>query len=194
MDTLQFFQLHHERLHSQIKRNFLDELTDEQMRLRPYEHSNSISWLVWHMARCEDLMSFIVTGQSQVLQEEKWLSRFHLSRHDIGTGMTDEEVGDFTDRVDLHALKEYYNTVGKRTQEVVRSLRPEELDEVPDSAYLSQKLVADGTAKENIIDFLIWEREGNTKGWWLGHLGLTHNHLHRGEALTIRGLQGIRNR
>ncbi len=80
------------------------------------------------------------------------------------------------------------------TKEVVRSPRPEELDEVPDSAYLSQKLVADGTAKENIIDFLIWEREGNTKGWWLGHLGLTHNHLHRGEALTIRGLQGIRNR
>ena len=88
----------------------------------------------------------------------------------------------------------YRHLSGKRTQEVVRSLRPEELDEVPDSAFLSQKLVADGTAKENIIDFLIWEREGNTKGWWLGHLGLTHNHLHRGEALTIRGLQGIRNR
>jgi hypothetical protein len=194
MDTLQFFQLHHERLHAQIEREFLNKLTDDQMRLRPYECSNSIAWLVWHMARCEDLMGFILTGHPQVLAEEEWLSRFDLSRHDIGTGMTDEEVGDFTTRVNLTTLKEYYKVVGKRTLEVVKGLRPEDLDEVPDSAYLSQKLVADGTAKENIIDFLIWEREGKNKGFWLGQLGLTHNHLHRGEALTIRGLQGIRNR
>jgi DinB superfamily len=194
MDTLQFFQLHHERLHAQIERDFLDKLTDDQMRLRPYEYSNSIAWLVWHMARCEDLMGFILRGHRQVLAEEEWLSRFDLSRHDIGTGMTDEEVGHFTTRVNLTTLKEYYKAVGKRTLEVVKGLRPEDLDEVPDSAYLSQKLVADGTAKENIIDFLIWEREGKNKGFWLGQLGLTHNHLHRGEALTIRGLQGIRNR
>lgn len=194
MDTIQFFLLHHERLHSQIEGTFFAGLTDEQMRFRPGRHMNSIAWTIWHMVRCEDLMSFIIAGQSQVLAQEEWLFRFSLSRHDIGTGMTDEEVGDFTDRVDLSVLKDYYQTVGKMTQEVAKGLRPEELDEVPDSAYLSQKLVADGTAKEDIIDLLIWEREGNTKGWCLGHLGLTHNHLHRGEALTIRGLQGIRNR
>lgn len=194
MDALQFFLLHHERLHAQVEREFLSGLSDDQMRSRPYKGSNSIAWLVWHMARCEDLMGFIIAGRRQVLAEADWLSRFNLSRHDIGTGMMDEEVGDFTTRVDNAALQEYYKAVGKTTQEVVRSLRPEDLDEVPDSAYLSRKLVADGTAKENIIDFLIWEREGNTKGWWLGHLGIGHNQLHRGEALTVRGLQGVRNR
>jgi hypothetical protein len=40
----------------------------------------------------------------------------------------------------------------------------------------------------------IWEREGQTKGWWLGHLGIGHNQMHRGQALTLRGLHGIRNR
>jgi len=194
MDALQFFLLHHDRVHSQVEREFLTGLTDEQMRSRPYERSNSIAWLVWHMARCQDLMSFIIAGRRQVLAETDWLSRFNLSRHDIGTGMNDEEVADFTSRVDIVSLKDYYKAVGKRTQELAQSLRPEDLDEIPDPAYLSRKLVEDGTARENIIDFLIWEREGNTKGWWLGHLGIAHNQLHRGEALTVRGLQGIRNR
>jgi hypothetical protein len=145
------------------------------------------------MARCEDLMNFIISGRSQLLAEQKWPARFELSHHEIGTGMSDEEVGDFTEKVDLVVLKDYYKAVGSRTQEVVRYLRPEELDQVPDAAYLSRKLVEDGTANQHIINRIIWEREGNNKGWWLGHLGLTHNHLHRGEALTIRGILGIRN-
>ena len=194
IDALQLFSGPNLRVHAQVERDFLDRLTDEQMRLHPYESSNSIAWLVWHMARCEDMMSFIITGQTQVLAQGDWLSRFDLSGHDIGTGMSDEEVGNFTERVDLAALKDYYKAVGKQTQAMVGGLKPEDLDEVPDSAYLSQKLVADGTAKDHIINFLIWEREGNNNGWWLVHLDLTHNHLHRGEALTIRGLQGIRNR
>jgi hypothetical protein len=194
MDALQLFSLHHERVHTQVERDFLNSLNGDQLRLRPYKRANSIAWLVWHMARCEDLMNFIVAGQPQLLSGADWLSRFNLTRHDIGTGMNDEEVGSFTEKVDLSILKGYYRAVGQRTQEMVKTLKPEDLDDVPDSAYLSQKLLADGTAKGNIIDFLIWEREGNVKGWWLVHLGLTHNHLHRGEALTIRGLQGIRNR
>ncbi|MFQ6026827.1 MAG: DinB family protein [Dehalococcoidia bacterium] len=194
MDTLEFFLLHHERLHSQIERDFIQRLTGDQMRYRPAENINSIAWLVWHMARCEDLMSFILCARRQVLSEGDWLTRFNLTQHDIGTGMQDEEVGEFTSRVDLELLGDYYSSVGRRTIEVIQGLKSEDLNEVPDSAYLSQALVADGTARENIIDFLIWEREGNTKGWWLGHLGLAHNHLHRGEALTVRGMQGIRNR
>ena len=194
MDALQFFLLHHQRVHAQIESSFLNKLTEDQIRCRPYERSNSIAWLVWHMARCEDAMGFIVSGRRQVLFEGDWLSRFSLSRHDIGTGMTDEDVDDFTTRVDVPALKAYYSAVGNRTREMVKGLRPGDLDEVTDSARLSQALVEDGTAKENIIDFLIWERKGNTKGWWLGHLGWGHNQTHRGEALTIRGMQGIRAR
>jgi hypothetical protein len=37
------------------------------------------------------------------------------------------------------------------------------------------------------------EREGWSKGLWLGHMDIGHNQLRRGEALTIRSLLGIRN-
>jgi hypothetical protein len=31
-------------------------LTDEQMRVRPREDLNSLAWLMWHIARGEDIM------------------------------------------------------------------------------------------------------------------------------------------
>jgi uncharacterized damage-inducible protein DinB len=190
MDALQFFLLHHKQTHWQVERDFLTGLSDEQMRCRPYERSNSIAWLVWHMARCEDMMGLTIAGRPQVLDEGDWLKRLHLSIRDVGTGMADEEVSDFSARVDIAALRAYYETVGRRTVEVVKSLRPEDLDEVPNL----QKLRAEGVFRENAM-WAISEREGKrTNGQWLGHLGIAHNQTHRGEALTIRGLLGIRNR
>ena len=194
MDTLEFFLLHHGRLHSGTERVLFDELTKEQMRFRYREDVNSIAWLVWHMARCEDIMNVIIADRPQVLSEGAWLSRFNLSQHEIGTGMSDDEVGDFSTVIDLDVLRDYYRAVGENTQAMVRRLSPNELDEVPDSAQLSRSLAADGSVRETVIDWLIWEREGNDKGWWLGHLGLTHNYLHRGEGMIVRGLQGVRGR
>lgn len=193
MDTLQFFLLHHERVHSQVERDFLTGLTDDQMRSRPYERSNSIAWLVWHMARCEDMMAMIIAGRPQLLGQAGWLSRFNLSRRDIGTGMADDEVSDFSSRVNIAALRAYYKAVGDKTQKVVRTLRPEDLDEVPDPSQLRALLSAEGALGEN-AGWVNQLYDGQTKGWFLGHLGIGHNQMHRGEALTVRGLQGIRNR
>jgi hypothetical protein len=46
--------------------------------------------------------------------------------------MSADEVSDLSARLDLVALRDYYTAVGQRTVEVVRSLRPEVLDEHPD--------------------------------------------------------------
>ncbi len=86
-------------------------------------------------------------------------------------------------------LRGYYNAVGRSTVEVVKTLRSQELDAMPDL----HRLHTEGICREEAM-WAISEREGQTKGWWLGHLGLGHNQMYRGEALTIRGLQGIRNR
>src|SRR5215472_15949396 len=32
-------------------------LTDEQMRVRPREDLNSLAWIMWHIARAEDVMT-----------------------------------------------------------------------------------------------------------------------------------------
>jgi DinB superfamily len=186
MDTIDFFVRHYERLHMQVERDFLHELSEAQMRLRPHG-LNSIAWLVWHMARYEDLLNLLLVGRPQLLDEEDWLRRLNLSIRDVGTGMGDEEVSDLSARLDLAALRDHYTAVGRRTVEVVRSLRHEALDELPDL----ERLRAAGVFRENAVR-LIAEREGETKGWWLGQLGIAHSQSHRGQAVTIRLLQGIR--
>jgi DinB superfamily len=188
MDAREFFLVHHEHVHSQVARELLQGLSDEQMRLRP-NGLNSVAWLVWHMARCEDAINVLVASRPQVLDQNDWLTRLNVSLRDVGTGMTDDEVSDLSARLDLGVLRHYYHAVGRRTVEVVKSLQSEHLNESPDL----HQLRAEGVFRESAM-WAISEREGQTKGWWLGHLGIGHNQMHRGQALTLRGLQGIRNR
>jgi hypothetical protein len=188
MDAREFFLLHHGRVHAQVEKDFLHDLSEAQMRLRP-AGLNSIAWIVWHMARCEDVINVLLAERPQVLDQEDWLTRLNLSPRDVGTGMADNEVSAWSARVNLEALCGYYTAVGQSTVEVVTTLRPQALDEMPDL----HRLHTEGVFREAAM-WAISEREGQTKGWWLGHLGLGHNQMHRGEALTIRGLQGIHNR
>jgi hypothetical protein len=160
------------------------------MRLRP-KGLNSIAWIVWHMARCEDALNLLLADRPQVLDQEHWFDRLHVARRDVGTGMADAEVSTLSASVDLTALNGYYTAVGQSTVAVVTSLPPQELDAIPDLHRLHPEV--EGVFQENAM-WAISEREGASKGWWLGHLGIAHNQMHRGEALTIRGLQGMRNR
>jgi hypothetical protein len=82
MDAIDFFVLHYGRLHRQVERDFLHGLGDAQMRLRPHG-LNSIAWLVWHMARCEDALSIVLVGRPQVLDEEDWGSLGSICRFAI---------------------------------------------------------------------------------------------------------------
>jgi hypothetical protein len=172
MDALEFFALHHERLHLQVTRDFLQGLSEPQMRLRP-QGLNSIAWLVWHMARCEDALNLLLAGRPQVLDAEGWLPRLQLSIRDVGTEMSDDEASDLSARIHLPALRDYYTAVGQRTVEVVRSLRPEALDELPDL----DRFRAAGVFREKAL-WAIVERAGQTKGWWLGQLGIAHSQSH----------------
>src|SRR5215475_8003329 len=94
-------------------------LTDEQMRVRPREDLNSIAWLVFHIARAEDIfLNAILAGRPQVF-EDGWAKKLNVTRRDFGIGMTSAEVTDLTRQIDLAALKEYRDAVGTRTREVV---------------------------------------------------------------------------
>jgi hypothetical protein len=96
-------------------------LTDDQMRVRPREDLNSLAWLMWHIARAEDIMAnLIVNGRDQVF-DDGWLPRLKIERRDFGIGMTKPEVSELSAKIDLAALRDYRDAVGRRTQEIVRA-------------------------------------------------------------------------
>ena len=67
-------------------------LTDAQMRVRPREDLNSLAWLMWHIARAEDIVVNQVVGGGGQLFDEGWTKRLNVPRRDFGIGMTGPEV------------------------------------------------------------------------------------------------------
>src|SRR5712692_513690 len=127
MDIRDLFLSQHAAMHSAAvggkkmsaaERTFTG-VTDEQMRVRPREDLNSVAWLMWHIARAEDIMvNTILAGRSQVF-DEAWGKRLGITRPDFGIGMSSAEVSELSRQIEPAALREYRDAVGVRTREVV---------------------------------------------------------------------------
>jgi DinB superfamily len=199
MTALEFFLTQHTRLHSakvaEVEGgSFADRvfggLTDEQMRLRPARGVNSLAWLLWHLARAEDaVVNAVVGAREQVLNAEDWPGRLGVARRDIGTAMTDTEVGELGARLDLSAARAYRDAVGRRTQEVVRELAPARWSEVL-SAVDTDRAVAAGAFGPG-AEWVPKMYQGRTRAGMLGANAISHNAMHLGEAISVRGLAGL---
>ena len=127
MDVRQLFLDQHSAMHSVAvagnKASAADRafagLSDEQMRVRPPEDLNSLAWLMWHIARAEDIIVNPVLGARSQVFDDGWLRRLGIERRDFGIGMSSAEVSELTRQVDLAALRDYRDAVGRRTREVV---------------------------------------------------------------------------
>src|SRR5215510_4235792 len=94
MDALQFFLLRHEALRSTTAQQSIDilfsQLSEAQLRHRPRPDLNSIAWIVWHMARCEDFgVQRLVGYRPQIFDQQGWMARLHVPLRDSGTCMTE---------------------------------------------------------------------------------------------------------
>lgn len=138
-------------------------------------------------------MNRFIAERPQVFEEGRWLERLNLSRQDIGTGMTDEEVNNFSERVDVPALAAYYRAVGERSREIVSCLNPEGLDKVVDYSLIKGVLYDERVMGAG-AEWIEQSYQGKTKGWFFRNLGLVHNVFHLGEAVTVLGFQGVRGR
>ena len=93
MDTLGFFLVQHAQVHASEAggaESYFDrtlaQLTESEMRARPVKGTNSIVWLLWHMARTEDVaVNPVITAGSQVLDDD-WASRMKIPSRTQGTG------------------------------------------------------------------------------------------------------------
>jgi DinB superfamily len=164
-------------------------LTDEQMRARPREDLNSLAWLMWHIARAEDIFANVVlSGRDQVL-DDGWLARLRIPRRDFGVGMSKAEVAELTAAVDVSALRAYRDAVGRRSQELVRGFAPADFAGELSVAALEKAagLGCFGPRSELVVkNFARRPRVGI-----LGGLLVTHAALHMGEAQTVRTAGGF---
>jgi hypothetical protein len=192
MDAAQFFLLRHEPLHALMTDRVVADLTDAHFRARPHG-LNSIAWLLWHVARGEDIgVNRFAYDREQVLDEGGWLKRIGAGRRDLGTAMTAEEVAAFSATVDVGALRAYWQAVGQRTRETVLHEGTAGWHEVVDPARIRHAIREAGDYGPRVIaDRTEAFYAGMTRGWAFAHLALTHSYGHIAEAGVTRGQLGF---
>jgi hypothetical protein len=142
--AIQMFLVHHARLHTakmvETKNNLsqtwsyedviLNDLTEDQLRCIPKDWEHSIVWCIWHLARIEDVaMNMLVAGTQQVLENYDWFDRMKVQYHDTGNEMDGRDLTLLSNTIDIGALRAYRTAVGRRTQEIVKLLSPEQIKE-----------------------------------------------------------------
>jgi hypothetical protein len=190
MNAQELFLLRYRGRHPGMSRSMLADLDDAQVRRPPCPGVNTLAWLAWHVARVEDIgVNRFVTDGQQVFDAGDWGNRLGVTRRDLGTGMTTEEVLALSARIDVPALHAYWDAVEERTIAVVESLCPEDLDTILDASRVQWIFAHDELDTPDalwVCDYM----ENQPRGFFLIHLGLTHVFVHWGEAQAIRGLYG----
>jgi hypothetical protein len=146
--SIALFLRHHAMLHSAVMSQsrlwsfedvVFEGLTEEKARCLPPRAEHSVAWLIWHIARCEDItMNLLVAGSPQVLLSENWLDSLHISSRDTGNTLESAAMIDFNASIDVPALRAYRAAVGRRTSQVVTPLTPIQLRQRVDPARLQR--------------------------------------------------------
>jgi hypothetical protein len=164
-------------------------LGEEQMRVRPREDLNSLAWIMWHIARAEDIMvGEILAGREQVF-DDGWRRRLNISRRDFGIGMTSAEVTELTRQIDLPALREYRDAVGRRAGEIVGAFGDQ--DWGGEVAAASLERAAQGGAFGARAEQMVKVFTGRPRTPVLSGIALFHPSGHLGEAVTVRSAGGF---
>lgn len=192
MDAISFLLLRYGDLHHGLVPGLLSGLSEAQVRERPHPGVNTVAWLIWHSARIEDVgVNRFVVDRPQVL-DEGWLDRLAVPRRDVGTGMSDAEVNDLSARIDLRALREYWEAVTRETLAVVETLRGVDLETPVPAERVKRVAFSEGAVAagaEWLAEFWAADR---SRAWSLAQVALLHPYGHYYEARVAAGLLGAR--
>ena len=129
----------------------LEGLDAEGANWRPGGTHNSISWLVWHIAREQDVQIAHLAGRGQVWLAGGWAERFALDlpRESMGYGHSSDEVGKVVVD-DVALLTGYLDAAADATVAYLRALDAATLDDVVDTRW--DPPVTRGVRLVSIID------------------------------------------
>ena len=128
----------------------------------------------------------VLRQEKEALDREGWLPRLGVTTRHIGTGATMAEVINFSEQVDLNALRAYRAAVGRATQAWVETLPPMALNGCL-TRHMVEPIVERGDLGENalwVADY--WVERDWSKVGFLTWLAVEHNWFHIGEAWVTR--------
>ena len=191
MDLIRWIRGQHRGVRRVFEANIYSALTADQMRERPDGIGNSVGWLMWHMARTEDvIVNSVIREQDQVLMGDGWMNKLGVDSTLIGTGLDDEEVVDISSRIDIEAANEYWKTIADQTSEWLKTIDAEALERIPDMQGRIEAIPPVFASIENTVAASFWG--GRSIGYLFGGTVISHGYIHVGEMQSIVGRLGVR--
>ena len=176
--------------------SFEDELlkatTSDQLRCMPPGEEHSIAWILFHIARIEDItMNMLVAGTPQLFLRDGWAKRLNVSVRHSANQMNEVSIATLSSQIDLESLRAYRQSVGRRTRQIVKQLKVEQFKQKADASRL-QRVMAEGALLPEAIGILKYWSNRTIAGLLLMP-PTRHNFLHLNEAARIKAkLQRVR--
>lgn len=113
-----------------------DDIPDEDLGWRPDEQSNSVAWLLWHVARIQDDHVAALSTSEQQWTRGGWARRFGLDdgMDDTGYDHTPEQVATIQPGSST-VLVDYLAAVTDQTLALLDTIGPDDLDRVVDDSW-----------------------------------------------------------
>lgn len=162
-----------------------DDLSEDQIRRIPHNKEHSIAWIIWHMARIEDVtMNMLVAGSPQIFTQGDWLDRIKIRSRDTGNLMSETGIKILSNSIDLEELRKYRLTVGRQTRKIIKKLQPADLKQKVDPIRIS-RIKERGAVVEAASDLLDYWSKRNIAGLLLMP-ATRHNLVHLNEAWRLK--------
>ena len=186
---IQHAMVHNKKISHMDVWSFEDELwhglTDEQFRAIPPKGEHSIAWILFHIARIEDItMNMLVAGTVQVYKRDNWAKKLKSTIHHSANKMDDKSVQQLSSSLDMAALREYRLSVGKKTREIIHQIQPDEFSQKVELVRL-EKLLKEGAMIEDAMEIIDYWSKRTIAGLLLMP-PTRHNFLHLNEAFRIK--------
>ena len=113
---------------SDVLSEFKKELHTEDFSAIPFinadgYHSKTVAYSIWHISRIEDIVAnTLIKGGEQVFFSGDFKKRTGSPIVTTGNELVKKQIADFSGKLDLNALYEYFNKVKQSTDELLKSL------------------------------------------------------------------------
>lgn len=169
--------------------SFEDELwqglTEEAFRTIPPGGEHSIAWILFHIARIEDItMNLLVAETPQLYHQAGWAKKLNSTIPHSANRMDEESVLRLSTSLNLKALRDYRLAVGKRTRQIVPKIKRDEFDQKVNVLHL-QKVLAEGAVIREAMEIVNYWSKRTIAGLLLMP-PTRHNFLHLNEALRVK--------
>ena len=163
----------------------LDDMTEAEIRQIPPGGEHSIAWILFHLARIEDItMNMLVAGTPQLFTRDGWAEKMNASVLHSANNMDVPSVAVLSREIDLECLRAYRAAVVRRTRQIVQRLQPQDFKQNVDPSRIATVLNEGAITPEAMEIASYWGKK--TIAGLLLMPPTRHCLLHLNEAMRIQ--------